>query len=68
MGYDAVYFARIDYQDYDRRTAAREMEMVWHGSDDLNTPLFTGALFGEHYGPPPGMNFDIYAQSNIQVS
>ena len=67
MGYDAVYFARIDYQDYARRTKAREMEMVWRGSDDINTELFTGALYGEHYGPPPGMDFDIYAQNNIQV-
>lgn len=67
MGYDAVYFARIDYQDYARRNKTRELEMIWRGSDDINADLFTGALYGEHYGPPEGMNFDIYAQHNIQV-
>ncbi|XP_067938019.1 lysosomal alpha-mannosidase-like [Watersipora subatra] len=66
MGYDAVYFARIDYQDYARRNMSRELEMIWKASEDLHTELFTGALYGEHYGPPPGMNFDIYAQHNIQ--
>jgi len=42
--------------------------MIWKASPDLNTELFAGALYGQHYGPPPGMNFDIYAQNNIQVS
>jgi len=68
MGYDAVYFARIDYQDYARRKKDKELEMIWKASPDLNTELFAGALYGQHYGPPPGMNFDIYAQNNIQVS
>ena len=67
MSYDAVYFARIDYQDYARRNKTRELEMIWRGSDDISADLFTGALYEEHYGPPKGMNFDIYAQHNIQV-
>lgn len=50
--------------------------MIWKGSDDLSADLFTGALYGEHYGPPDKLDFDIWANdlgqyrpwNNIQVA
>lgn len=29
MGFDAWFFSRLDYQDKERRLAAKEMEWVW---------------------------------------
>ncbi|XP_064609244.1 lysosomal alpha-mannosidase-like [Liolophura sinensis] len=58
MGYDGLFFGRLDYQDKDYRVNASTMEMVWEGSDDLgiSSSLFTGALY-DGYGPPPGICF-----------
>jgi len=35
MGFDGLFFARLDYQDYDKRLNAKEMELVWRGSESL---------------------------------
>ena len=32
MGFDAFFFARLDYQDKDRRLADKEMEYIWRPS------------------------------------
>ena len=29
MGFDALYFARIDYQDYAMRAKTRNLEFIW---------------------------------------
>lgn len=60
MGYDGLFFGRLDYQDKSRRMEHRELEMVWHGSANLGDSgkLFTGVLYN-NYGPPPGFCFDI---------
>ena len=44
MGYDSVYFARMDYQEYNHRAANREIEMIWRGNDDFpgQRDLYTG--------------------------
>lgn len=46
MNYDAVYFAREDYQDHGVRAAERRLEHVWQASEELGTAgdLFTGML------------------------
>lgn len=53
-GFDALYFARIDYQDRDTRRKAGRMEMVWRGSRSLGraSEIFTGALAQGSYCPP----------------
>ena len=33
---DSLFFGRLDYQDKDKRLQAKEMEMVWMGSDNLD--------------------------------
>ena len=48
MGYDGLFFGRLDYADKERRMRDREMEMVWRGdSGDTSgeADLLTGALF-----------------------
>lgn len=35
MGYDGVFFVRIDYQDKDIRLDNQTAELVWHGSPNL---------------------------------
>lgn len=60
MGFDALYFARIDYQDKLKRLNKSSLEMVWQGSKTLGSSaqIFTGVFF-DFYGPPTGFDFDI---------
>ena len=61
-GMDAVFFARIDYQDKRRRAATRELEMVWRSSPSLGekAQVFAGAFPGDYlYFAPPGFCYDV---------
>lgn len=45
MGYDGLFFGRLDYQDRSRRMKEKEQELLWRASDSLTPPmadLFTG--------------------------
>ena len=56
MGYDGLFFGRLDYADKEKRMKERQMEMIWRGEEDDESgesDLFTGALF-HAYSPPPG--------------
>ncbi|KAM9494751.1 LOW QUALITY PROTEIN: lysosomal alpha-mannosidase [Clarias gariepinus] len=60
MGYDGLFFGRLDYQDKTRRMKMKEMEMVWRASESLQPPtadLFTGVL-PNGYNPPQGFCWD----------
>ena len=60
-GIDGIFFARIDYQDKDRRVADKELEMVWRASPSLGAAAqsFAGAFApGFGYGPPNGFCWD----------
>ncbi len=48
MGFDAIFFARIDYQDYEGRVQNRELEMVWRGVKSYSdtADLFTSVMYG----------------------
>jgi len=35
MGFDGLFFARLDYQDYLTRKQTKELELVWRGSQSL---------------------------------
>ncbi len=35
MGFDGLFFARLDYQDEDQRNKTKTMELIWKGSADL---------------------------------
>ena len=60
MGYDSVFFARQDYQEYNKRSKDRTLEMLWQGNDDFpgERDLFTGGLVDTSYGPPSGFAWD----------
>ena len=47
MGFDGLFFGRLDYQDKEKRENERNMEEIWRGSANLQPPhadLFTGLL------------------------
>ncbi|XP_045601316.2 lysosomal alpha-mannosidase isoform X1 [Procambarus clarkii] len=60
MGFDGLFFGRLDHDDKSTRWAEKTMEMVWQGSQNLGKSawLFTGVL-PNGYGPPSGFCFDI---------
>uniref|UniRef100_A0A1A9ZH71 Alpha-mannosidase n=1 Tax=Glossina pallidipes TaxID=7398 RepID=A0A1A9ZH71_GLOPL len=60
MGYDGLFFGRLDYQDKSERLLTKTAEMIWRASANLgkSSNLFTGALYNQ-YQPPPGFCFDI---------
>ena len=60
VGFEGLFFGRIDYQDYDIRAREKRLEWLWRASPTLGpeSELFTG-MFWNGYGPPDGFNFDI---------
>ncbi|XP_058121282.1 lysosomal alpha-mannosidase-like [Anopheles ziemanni] len=67
MGYDGLFFARLDYQDKNHRMQTRTPEMVWHTSGSLgNSDLFTSVLYN-HYSAPPGFCFDILCNDDPMI-
>ena len=61
MGFDGLFFGRLDYEDKSNRLKHKNMETMWKGSDSLGKSswLLTGALFNG-YNPPNGFCFDVY--------
>ena len=39
MGYDGLFFGRLDYQDKDTRLKNKTMEMVWMASENLGMTI-----------------------------
>ncbi|XP_055596638.1 lysosomal alpha-mannosidase-like isoform X1 [Uranotaenia lowii] len=59
MGFDGMFFGRLDYEDKRERLTNKKAEMIWKGSANLEDgDLFTGVLYNT-YQPPPGFCFDI---------
>ncbi|KAG4070459.1 hypothetical protein HA402_005691 [Bradysia odoriphaga] len=58
MGFDGFFVTRLDYQDKQNRLNTKTMEVVWKSSENLDSDIFTGALYNE-YANPPGFCFDI---------
>lgn len=60
LGFDSLFFARIDYQDRAKRKDDKTLEVVWQGSKSLasSAQIFTG-IFPRHYDPPDGFTFEI---------
>lgn len=62
MGFDGLFFGRLDYQDKLKREQERNMEGIWRASSNLPPPdadLFTG-VNQNGYNPPTGFCFDEY--------
>uniref|UniRef100_A0A1J3E3E5 Alpha-mannosidase n=1 Tax=Noccaea caerulescens TaxID=107243 RepID=A0A1J3E3E5_NOCCA len=60
LGFDSLFFARIDYQDRAKRLSEKTLEVVWQGSKSLgsSSQIFTG-VFPKHYDPPNGFTFEV---------
>ncbi|MPC27361.1 Lysosomal alpha-mannosidase [Portunus trituberculatus] len=60
MGFDGLFFGRLDHDDKSHRWDTRTMELMWQGSQNLGEAawLFTGVL-PRGYSPPVGFCFDI---------
>ena len=59
MGFDGLFFARIDERDREQRIDSKTLQMVWEGSHHLgeSSSIFTG-VFEKHYSAPDGFCFD----------
>ncbi|XP_068305343.1 probable alpha-mannosidase At5g13980 [Pyrus communis] len=53
VGFDSLFFARIDYQDRAKRMGDKSLEVVWRGSKSLGSSaqIFADA-FPKNYEPP----------------
>ena len=64
MGFDAFFFARIDFGDKAKRMDNKELEWVWIPNKDSlgkDVSILAHTLYN-HYSSPPGLNFDILDQ------
>jgi lysosomal alpha-mannosidase len=59
MGFDGLFFGRLDHDDKGVREKEKRMEFLWKASPDLGSAgsLFTGVL-PNGYSPPGGFDFD----------
>ena len=60
MGFEGLFFARIDFEDKNWRKANKSLQMMWEGGEpgDTSQTIFTG-VFDNHYSHPEGFCFDI---------
>ena len=69
MGFDAWFFARLDYQDKSARMDNIEMEWLqrpFFNHQGTHSQIFTHALY-KHYSPPLGFNWDTMASDDPMV-
>ncbi|TYI90474.1 hypothetical protein E1A91_D03G126000v1 [Gossypium mustelinum] len=66
VGFDSLFFARIDYQDRAKRKDQKSLEVVWRGSKSLgsSSQIFAGA-FPENYEPPSNFYYEVNDDSPI---
>ncbi|XP_078433957.1 alpha-mannosidase At3g26720-like isoform X2 [Wolffia australiana] len=66
VGFDALFFSRIDYQDRIKRKGLKSLEVVWRGSQTFGSTsdVFTG-IFPENYEPPSGFYYEVNDDSPI---
>ena len=73
MGFNSLFFGRIDYQDLQLRQLSQECEGLWDANQSMqndDTTIFWG-LTGEYrgnYGPPSNFCFDIHCDDPQLIS
>eukprot|EP01087_Luapelamoeba_hula_P010477 TRINITY_DN2776_c0_g1_i2.p1 TRINITY_DN2776_c0_g1~~TRINITY_DN2776_c0_g1_i2.p1 ORF type:complete len:1012 (-),score=176.54 TRINITY_DN2776_c0_g1_i2:20-3019(-) len=65
MGFNAVFFARSDYQDYERRKNTSQLEFIWRFffNDTATTEIYTHIFYDSTYCEADGFSFQ---DDNIQ--
>jgi hypothetical protein len=51
VGFDSLFFGRIDYQDRDKRKKEKSLEVIWQGSKSLGSSsqvTIKNSLFFSH--------------------
>ncbi|KAL5564813.1 hypothetical protein UlMin_027977 [Ulmus minor] len=68
VGFDSLFFARIDYQDRDKRKNEKTLEVVWRGSKSLgsSSQIFAGA-FPKNYDPPSEFYYEVNGDSDSPI-
>ena len=67
VGFDGLFFGRIDYADRDARIRTNRTEFIWRASESLGpaAQVFTGVFQTNNvYGPPDGLCFDLFCGDN----
>ncbi|KAK8465738.1 hypothetical protein PHAVU_009G161600 [Phaseolus vulgaris] len=66
VGFDSLFFGRIDYQDRAKRKDEKTLEVVWRGSKSFgsSSQIFSGA-FPENYEPPSNFYYEVNDNSPI---
>ncbi|XP_051119209.1 probable alpha-mannosidase At5g13980 [Andrographis paniculata] len=69
VGFDALYFARIDYQDRAKRLDEKKLEVIWQGSKthSSSSQIFAGAFYAGNYEPPSDFYFEVDSQNSLPV-
>ena len=66
MGFDAWFFARLDYQDKNKRMNEKELEWLWRPNAEslgTDTQIFTHVTYNQ-YAAPKGFQWDIIEAGN----
>ncbi|XP_067010796.2 lysosomal alpha-mannosidase isoform X2 [Anabrus simplex] len=61
LGFDGLFFARLDFQDKKHRLETKTTEFIWRGSPRNlgdKASIFTSVLYN-HYSAPSGFCFDV---------
>ena len=58
MGFDAWFFGRMDWADYEQRIKNKELEWVWMPNGDASKKIFTHKMWVA-YGWQPLDQFDV---------
>ena len=60
IGFDALFFGRIDYQDHDQRVREKEMQFSWAPSPSLGpaSQVWSEAALDGNYNPPDSFCWD----------
>ncbi|CAE7688933.1 unnamed protein product [Symbiodinium pilosum] len=65
VGFQGLFFGRIDYQDLALRKDKKEAEFIWRASPSLGSDaqVFSGLTgeYGGNYGPPSGFDWDAFS-------
>ncbi|WVZ58027.1 hypothetical protein U9M48_008341 [Paspalum notatum var. saurae] len=68
LGFNSLHFARIDYQDRERRKADKGLEVIWRGSRTFGSSaqIFTN-VFPVNYSPPDGFGFEVLDEDIMPI-
>lgn len=63
LGFDSMFFMRLDYRDREKRLKERTADLLWKGSQNWNdSDIFTSIFYRGTYAFPDKFCFDIVCQ------